>query len=286
MRPSVSRGRMVYGCAAGVAAVWLACLGPLPAAAASGGEAARPLVLAGSGVALPVTRELVAAFARPDVRIEIPASLGSTGGIRAAAEGAVTVALHARPLRKAEERFGLTVVPYARTPLVLGAHSSVQEDNLTADALVRIVQGEKSRWRDGREIVVLLLYPGDSATEELLSKIPALRQPYTASYDAKRWTFFYNDQLLNETLPRTPGGLGPIPLGSIVTGHFPVKRLAFNGIAPTVENIEAGRYPLELTLRFAFRPETLPAPARAFLTFVRSAAGARILRAHGYLPVP
>lgn len=39
-----------------------------------------------------------------------------------------------------------------------------------------------------------------------------------------------------------------------------------------------------MTLSFAFIREKLPEPARAFIEFVRSSEGARILRAFGFAP--
>jgi phosphate transport system substrate-binding protein len=270
-----------------VAALFALCFSLAPRQGLAGGTGPPPMVFAGSGSNLPITRVLAEAYVRthPGVGIELPKSLGSTGGIRAAAEGAITVALISRPLRDKEVGYGLTVVPYARTPLVLGAHPSVPDDGLTGDELIQIIQGTKSRWRDGKEIIVFLLYPEDSLTEELVSKVPGLKQPYMASYEGKRWTFLYTDQLMNERIPRTPGALGVITLGAVLTERLPIKPLAFNGIAPTLENLQNGRYPLALTLAFAFKSDALPAPASAFLAFVQSAGGEQVLRTHGYLAV-
>jgi phosphate transport system substrate-binding protein len=273
--------------------LWHAVLGamvsvgmPAGASLAAGGPA-RPLVFAGSGTNLAITRLLATAYeqANPGTPIEIPSSLGSTGAIRAVQDGAITVALISRALRASEQGSGLAVVPYARTPLLFGAHPSVPDTGLSGDELIQIVAGTKSRWRDGREMVVLLLYPGDSLTEEILRKIPGLERPYAASYAAKRWTFLYSDALMNDRLAKTPASLGVTTLGAILTDRLAIKPLAFNGMAPTLDNLQAGRYPLSLTLAFAFIPAALPPPANAFLAFVRSAPAEALLRRHGYLAV-
>ena len=123
----------------------------LPVRTSLGQPLPRPLTFAGSGTNLPIIRALAEAFRRahPDVNIDVPASIGSTGGIRAAAEGAIAVGLISRPLRDREKGLGLIVVPYARTAVVIGAHPTVADDGITFEDLVSIYRGVKSRWKDG-----------------------------------------------------------------------------------------------------------------------------------------
>jgi phosphate transport system substrate-binding protein len=63
-----------------------------------------------------------------------------------------------------------------------------------------------------------------------------------------------------------------------------VKALKVNGVAPTLENVASGTYPLVKTLTFVFKEDKLNPVARAFVDFVRSPEGERILTANGYLP--
>jgi phosphate transport system substrate-binding protein len=74
-------------------------------------------------------------------------------------------------------------------------------------------------------------------------------------------------------------------MGAIVTERLPVKPLQLDGVAPTPENVRSGAYPLTKTLTFAFKTDGLPPGARAFIDFVRSAEGKRILTRSGYVPV-
>jgi phosphate transport system substrate-binding protein len=265
----------------------LVCMGVIvPAAGAELPGAARPM-FAGSGANLPITRVLAEAFrhARSGADLPIDKNLGSTGAIRAAGEGAIAVALISRPLRDQEPRYGLTVTPYARTPLIFGSDPSIRENGLSGEDLVQILGGARARWSDGRDIVPLLLYPGDSLADEAMRKVPGLHATYLESYEAKRWTFFHSDQALNEKLPATPAALGLTTLGAVLTQHLAVKPLAYNGIEPSLDNLQRGRYPLALTLAFAYKSDALPPAAAAFIDFVRSPAVERLLRTHGYLPV-
>lgn len=257
-----------------------------PVGAAAGEVPAGPLVFAGSGSNLPITRLLTEAFARvhPESRIEVPASIGSAGGIRAAADGAIAVGLISRPLREAEKGLGLTVLPYARTAVVIGAHPTVADDGLTAEDLVQIYRGVRSRWKDGREIIVLTREPGDSSIEVLEQDIPGFKQAYAESLSVKRWTTLLTDQEMNRVLARMPYAIGLSDMGAITAERLPIKVLKINGVLPTPENVLRGRYPLVKLLTFAFLKDTLPAGAKAFLDFVRSKDGEKILRANGYLP--
>lgn len=244
------------------------------------------LVVAGSGTNLPLIRLLAEAFGRahPASTIKVPDSIGSSGGIRAAADGAVAVGLISRPLKKSEEGLGLTVLPYARTALVIGVHPSVPDDEISFEDLVNIYRGTKTRWQDGQEIVVLTREPGDSSLEVLERVVPGFKEAYDESQRAKRWTTLLTDQEMHRVLARTPFAIGLTDSGFLVADHLPIKPLKVNGVPPTPADVRIGRYTLVKALSFVFRKENLPPAAEAFLEFVRSREGERILTANGYLP--
>ena len=244
------------------------------------------LALAGSGSNLGIVRTLAEAFARshPGIAIDIPNSIGSTGGIRAAAAGRVAAGLISRPLREAEQGLGLTVLPYARAVIVIGAHPTVPDDGITAAELVEIYRGTRTRWRNGQEIIVLTREPGDSTIEVLERAVPGFKDAYAQGREARRWTTLYTDQVMNRTLSRTPFAIGFSDLGEIPLEHLSIKPLAFDGVPPTTEQALKGRYPLVKTLAFVFRKDTLVPEARAFVDFVRSPEGRRIVASLGYLP--
>lgn len=244
-----------------------------------------PLIFAGSGSNLPITRILADAFIKnhPGVTIDIPASIGSTGGIKAAAEGAITLGLTGRPLREGEKALNLTLVPYARTIIVIGAHPSVVDTALTYEELVRIYQGRKTRWQDGKEIIVLNRDEGEATIEVMNQVIPGFKEAHAESLKARRWIVAFTDQEMNKRLESTPQAIGMTDYGAITAEHLRIKPLALNTIAPTTENAQKGVYPLVKTMSFAFRSDRIPAEARAFIAFARSPAGQQILKENGYL---
>lgn len=262
-------------------------LAPVAAAGQTAGPSSpAPLIFAGSGTNLPIVRVLAEAFRKshPEIGIEVPASIGSSGGVRAAADGAVALGLISRPLTAKEKELGLTVLDYARTPMIIAVHPSVAEENLTYAELLDIYRGKKNRWRDGREVIVLTREPGDSSIEVLVEGVPGFKEAYEESRQAGRWTTLLQDLVMNETLARTPAAIGLSDLGAITIERHAIKSLQVNGVAPTLANLQSGRYPLHKTQAFVFREDRLPAEARLFIDFVRSGEGETILQANGYLP--
>ena len=273
-------------CAVAKVALLLLAVGAVSDRAWAGDPASSPLVVAGSGTNLDITRRLAEEFRRahPDIRIDVPPSIGSGGAIRAAADGVIAIGLVSRALKETESSLGLTALPYARTVLVIGAHAAVVDDGLTSAELVAIYDGTRSRWRDGREIVVLTREPGDSSIETLEREIPGFKRAYAESQRVKRWTTLFTDQEMNRLLSRTPYAVGLSHAGDIAIEKRPIKALKLNGIAPSPENAQSGRYPLVKTLSFVFVKDRLRPEAKAFIDFARSRQAEPILRAHGFLP--
>jgi phosphate transport system substrate-binding protein len=89
---------------------------------------------------------------------------------------------------------------------------------------------------------------------------------------------------MNQTLAKTPHAIGFSDLGALTIEQHRIKPLRVNGVAPTLGNVQSGKYPLVKQLIFVYHKEKLPPVAREFLAFVRSKDGANVLRASGYLP--
>jgi phosphate transport system substrate-binding protein len=178
----------------------------------------------------------------------------------------------------------MTVVPYARTIVVIGAHPTVVDAGITSEDLVHIYDKTRTQWQDGHDIVVLTREPGDSSLTTLAEAIPGFQKAYEASQQAKRWTTLHTEQEMHRVLAKTPYAIGFADLGAIMTERLPIKVLHVNGVAPTEEEVRNGRYALVRSLAFVFKQDKLSPAARAFIDFVQSAAGTAIIQASGYLP--
>lgn len=243
------------------------------------------IVFAGAGSNLPITRLLATEFMKshPGVSIEVPDSIGSAGGIKAVSEGAVTVGLAAREANSGEKKSGLTFLPYARTIIVMGAHPSVKDDNISFDDLNRIYRGEKNRWTDGKNIIVLTRDDKESSIEVMYRVIPGFNEVHADSLKARRWSTAFTDQDMNRMIVSTPFALGITDSGAVRTEQLKIKILRVNGIEPLAANVINGKYPLVKTLYFVFRKDNLNENAKAFMEFTRSDRGQKILKRNGYM---
>lgn len=245
------------------------------------------MTAAGSGANLSVTRLLAEAFGKdhPQITINVPGSIGSKGAIKAVADGAITFGLISRPLKAEEKALGITARPYARVAIVIGAHPTVPDQNINSQELIEIFKGTKTRWKNGKEIIVQAREKSDSGFLVLENNIPGFKEAYEESQKANRWTLYFTDQDANQALAMTPDAIGVTDLGMITTEHLRINVLKLNEIEPTPENLLNATYPLSRQLSFIYREGDLSEEAKAFLDFVFSEEGRSILKSNGYLPV-
>ncbi len=93
----------------------------------------------------------------------------------------------------------------------------------------------------------------------------------------------YTDQEAADMVDTIPGAIGPNSLSLILAERRPIRALALDGVAATIETIRDGTYDLTKTFYFVTRPEADPA-ARVFLDFAASAEGRAILEGIGIVP--
>jgi phosphate transport system substrate-binding protein len=242
------------------------------------------LVLAGSGSNLPVTRELAAAFAatgapQPVVHV----SIGSGGGIRALRDGVIDIALVSRALKPEERAQGLVAVPYARAPVIVAAHVSVPEPDISRAKLLTIWSGDVATWDDGTPLVVLQREQGDSSHSAVARVVPEFARVDDEAHQARRWRVLYTDDAMDEALSTTEGAIGLVGSGRIDPA-LAIRALDVDGVDPSVDHVGDGSYPFSKDLSFVTLGEP-DARVREFIRFAMSPAGREIVREHGCLPL-
>lgn len=250
------------------------------------GESLGPgLHLAGSGSNLVVTRALAAAFrsAHPDERLVVHDSIGSTGGVRAVADGVVPLGLLARPLAAREQGLGLVVIPYARVAITFLAHPDVRDDEISSDELLRSLTQPRPTWHDGTDLVWLLRERGDAGTSAVARRIPGLGEAMEEAIATHRYRVVYHDDELTRTLLGMPGAIGIADLPQARANAPTARVLRIDGRAPTLEAVRDGSYPFVKELSFVVRGPPSGAAAR-FVAFVASPEGAAVIEAAGGVP--
>ena len=247
------------------------------------GQAAQ-LTLGGTGADLGTMRVLGEAFekANPGTTVEVLPSLGSSGGIKAILAGAIDLALTARPLKDKERAWGVKEFAYAKTAVVLATSAGNAQSNVTNDELVEIFAGTRTAWPDGTPIYLVLRRPHDSETRILKAHIPGIDAAFAKAQKRPGIPVAYTVQDAADLIQSRRGGLGTSSLSVIIAEKRPLKGLSLNGVAPTLETLADGSYPMAKTFYFVTKPEPNNL-VRKFVAFVRSDEGADILRRMGHL---
>ena len=258
----------------------------------SGGAHAKgppPLRLAGSGSNLPLTRRLAEAFMRrPDgCPVVVHRSIGSRGGVQAVRDRRIHLGLVSRGLHPKEKTGALKVYPYAKVSVVVAAHPTVPESGLSREELLSLFAGDKTRWSDGSEVVLLQRGRGDSSHLAVGKVIPKFQETDEQARREGRFRVLFSDRAMGNHLVSTRGAVGLYDLGAVVSGRLPLKVLGVDGVKPSQESLEKDlrSYPFWKTLSFVSRGALKGATLR-FVRFVWSPEGRRIVRRNGYLPVP
>ncbi len=250
------------------------------------GSFAATLTIGGTGAALGTMRVLGDAFmhSRPDISIQIPSSLGSSGGIQGVGAGALDIGLSSRPLKNKEREAGLKQTTFARTPFMFVTSNGHSDSSLTLTELVAIYSGDRAYWSDGARIRLVLRPETDSDSTILESSIDGMETALAKARETRGVPVAYTDQDAMEMAERIPGALTTATLTLILTENSSLMPISIDGVAPTVDNLANGSYRMSKTLHFVTGPKVNPI-ALDFIRFVQSAAGTSILRDTGNLMI-
>ncbi len=248
--------------------------------------AAEVIKLGGVGSALGTMRLLSAAFEKSHTGvkvIELP-SLGSTGGIKAVAGGAIDIGLSGRPLKDEERGQGVIETEYARSPFVFVTNKNNAVSGLNTGELIEIYEGTKQTWPDGARIR-LVLRPASDVDTALVEKIsPEMGQAVKIALSRPGMIMAITNQESDKTVEKIPGSLGTSTLTQVVSEKRSLKILSFNGVYPSVTSLHRGSYPLFKGL-FVVTKSAPSALAWKFIDFIRSREGRKILEESGNMVI-
>lgn len=264
----------------GVAFAVAAAVSLLAASEAS----AQPLKVAGTGGAMGMVERLSIEFAAATgTEIEVITGLGSSGAIRATAEGAVDMAISARDLNSEETALGLTAVLFARTPLVF-VTSHREPGSVNSADIAGIFKATNPQWPDGSPIRIILRTKSDTDSVIVGQLFPGFTEALEAARQRPDVPVAATDQdsaTLAETLQ---GSFVQAGLSQIITEKRHLQLVSINGTEATLENLENGTYSYEKPFYLVYSEKT-GAAAQSLLGFLRSENGQSLLRETAMLPV-
>lgn len=252
-------------------------------APAAGG--AETLAIPGTGDSQTLLAVLAKGFeaTHPGVRIQIPPSVGSIGGIQRVLAGETPLARTARPLSEQERQRGLKQLVFAHSPIVFAANlEPACVDNLTAAQVVGIYSGQLTSWSqlgscDKKKIYIANREDGDSSRRVLVDKVPGF-----ADIQQFAGEIIYSTPENQAILEKYPQTIGYLPLANANKSNL--KFFRFEGTAATPAAVQQGEYRLSVPLGLVWHGE-LQGVAKAFVDFLQSASGNKLIALNGAVPV-
>lgn len=248
------------------------------------GKPVEEVVVAGTGDSQLLLRALASRFQEihPQIKVIVPDSVGSSGGIKAVAKGKSDLGRVARPIKEKEKKYALKYKRFAESPVVFTVNPSVTGvENITYAQVVDIYSGKLKNWKylGGSEHKI---YPvnrevGDSSRSVLEKNIAGFNQikeniakVFYTTQEAKAALVEHNHTIGYTALSAVPG-----------TG---LKILKLEGFYPDSKNIKSNNYKLSTPFGIVYRDD-LKDSAKQFLDFLWSDEAKKIIKAYGCIPI-
>lgn len=240
--------------------------------------------IGGTGSGLELMHQLGSLYAlqHPGLEISVVPSLGSSGGIKAVQSGALDLAISARPVKP--EEHGLETVALCRTPLVFVVHPLTAASGVHSADLVQLYGSLSFKWPEGGRARVVLRPEGESDTKVLRSISPAMDQAMSQARKRPGMIMAVTDQDNLKLLQNTPAGFGLAPLAMLNAEKAKLRVITYNGIEPSLSNLESGRYPL---VREYYLIARSPADkqVQGLVTFASSSKAVAFLKGMQCIPI-
>ena len=254
---------------------------------ATSSEAQTSMKIDGSTGAMPLVAALAKAYEAnaSGLNIEIGKGLGTKARIDALTAGNIDVAVASHGLKVDDLiKAGMVVDEIARTPVVMGVNAgSVPVKNLTHAQVCAIYTGELSNWSaaGGPALTVAARTRPDSEVDAEVARdgIPCLKT--VKMPDTVKIMPTGGD--MAKELAATSGAVGMTTTTVAEQSGGKIAAVSLEGLAPTAENVTAGKYRLVREV-FLVTKGDAPATTKAFLSYVKSPEGAKVIQANGAIP--
>lgn len=242
------------------------------------GFAEQKLMISGTGDSQSLLRTLADAYTEnnSNIKIDIPDSVGSSGGIRLLIKGKTNLARTARPL-KPDEMDGLVETVFATSPVVFVVNPSVHTvESLSSDQILGIYAGRIKNWQaigaQNNKIYVVDRELGDSSRSILERNLKGFKETKSIG------KIFYNTPEAIKAITENTFTIGYVPLSE--TNKADLRVLLIDGKSPGTTG-----YPFATDFYVVSRGP-LQGTAHDFVKFLSSDLAHEIMRKQGVIPVP
>lgn len=267
-----------------IAVLGTAILIPATTTAVSPANLSGTLTIAGSTTILPINEECARMLraANPDLRISVSGG-GSGHGVKAVGSGEIDIGAASRDVKSEEMAFYPDLKPVAigKDSVAIVVHPQNTIGGLTMEQASKIFSGEITNWKEvgGADGAIRIITREEgSGTREVFETY--VMKPFKRELAGQASVKQSNGEV-RATVSSDASSIGYLSLGYI---DETVKALPIDGVAATVENVRSGTYPITRNLYLITKGEPSELE-RAFIQFVLSPEGQRIVEDMGYIAI-
>ncbi|MBI5785914.1 MAG: substrate-binding domain-containing protein [Rhodocyclales bacterium] len=265
--------------------VWLVILGWALVNCSMAQETIR---VGGTGAGTVLVQYLVDSYAKshPGVTAEVlMPPLGSNGGLRALAAGAVQVAVVSFPFSRQAVPVNVGAgkyIPWVRTPLMFTGRAVADGVQLTIGQVADIYAGKVTRWPDGQPLRLITRTERETDTKILRSLSREMDAAVTLAEKRIGLPFAENDIENQQMLERIPGSFGVIGLGQVLLSNSALNPVRLDGVEPSVVNLRRGSYRFQKPL-FLVVSETASPATLEFCRYLQSLKVIESIERYGFI---
>ncbi len=265
-----------------IAAACAAVTGSVAAFSACGGGAA-DIAVSGSSSVTPLMEVLAAVYEGETGKVVSINQSDSGTGVNEAIAGSVDIGMASRLVKKGELDQGVDAVTIAQDGIALIVKEDCPVDSVTVEEVTALYT--EGTAIDG-EITACITREDGSGTRDAFEDLFSVEAYHDA--DEQSSTGAVITTIANDS---SSAMIGYISLGSLSSAEAQgCKALAIetedNGaVAPSVENIQNGTYPVWRYFQLAFKSTGLSEDAQDFIDWINGYVGQAVVMNEGYVPV-
>ena len=217
--------------------------------------------------------------AHPDVNITI-AGGGSGVGIKQVCEGLIDIGNTGRaPTAEEISRCNLKMHKFAVDGIGVVVNPKLNIDNISNENLKKVFAGDITNWKNlggSQSSINVYTRDAESGTRKVFWS-----KGLKKGKIAEQANFVPSNAAMKTAIANDPQGIGYISLG---VADSSVKLLAIDGVFPSSDKVNSGKYEIARGLYMNTRGEPNPL-AKAFISYMLSSEGQALVKKHGFLPV-
>ncbi len=240
------------------------------------------ITVAGSTTVLPIISKAAEIYMDYNSEADIQVSGGgSSVGIKSVGEGTADIGMASRQIKDSERSIYPNLVEHviAKDGIAVIVHPSNPIESLTIAQVKAIYKGEINNWKElGGPDLKIIAVGRDSAsgTREFFHEHVMNKEDFRTDMLEKA-----SNAGVKESVKGTEGAIGYVGLGYL---DPTVKAVQINGVEPTADNVQTGKYPISRSL-YLYTNGQPTGLIKDFIDFVEGPNGQKIVREEGFVPL-